>query len=662
MLRRIVTLISVGLITVVNADTDRLEQIQKSLDNIMAKAGISFGGEFKSQYHSSRISGPGSDSLLRAGESNEYTSVDFDIKARPNEYVSGRLIFRMHQNWQNFFSDISNPIFSRWISIDGNPLDMFRFSIGDYKERYSPLTLYSPDIDIMFEPYIFARERQIAMDEVFVGNNNRILQGINFGFDAEIVPIFNEFHFGISGARLRSTGTNTDNGSQVVAVHEENALKPMSNYYVGTNLDMVFLKGVSLGGTFMTIFDHKGSYEGSDTTADTLRQLTFIRSFRPGVDIASLIGLNALTLKVDGEFASSVDDSTWFLNSENAAAQGKNAGFYNTGITGSALSLGVQAGYSLNKAFSFVIGGQYIKNDEDFRNELAQSPSFVPTRIMNLENDREINTPYGRMLNHYTTFDALYHSVFKFVPTGEKVNRWDKAPFMKNSYRRTILAQEELAEVIHTLDPALQLVMPFGPATPNRKGISADLTAAFINNGIELKGLFSALEEENPGIGNIDGQIYTLLPTEFQQLGVGLKINIQNLAKMKYPLEISTSWMKSGANNDGIAGVDSPWEIESIFQNVGLYWKFFKRAALLGGLQTIYNRATLDALESEQRVLNWAAGLEWKVSDGADVLTTVGQIVTLNDEDNTSWPLSGAVSRTDEFKQLLLNVSLRVKF
>ena len=65
------------------------------------------------------------------------THLDFDIKARPMKH-SARVMFRMHQNWQNFFSDISNPIFSRWISDDGNPLDMFRFNIGDFKEKYSP--------------------------------------------------------------------------------------------------------------------------------------------------------------------------------------------------------------------------------------------------------------------------------------------------------------------------------------------------------------------------------------------------------------------------------------------------------------------------------------------------------------------------------------------
>jgi hypothetical protein len=33
-----------------------------------------------------------------------------------------------------------------------NPLGMFRFNVGDFKEKNSPLTLWAPEIDIMYEP------------------------------------------------------------------------------------------------------------------------------------------------------------------------------------------------------------------------------------------------------------------------------------------------------------------------------------------------------------------------------------------------------------------------------------------------------------------------------------------------------------------------------
>ena len=41
----------------------------------------------------------------------------------------------------------------------------------------------------------------------------------------------------------------------------------------------------------------------------------------------------------------------------------------------------------------------------------------------------------------------------------------------------------------------VQLIMPYGPATPNRVGFSADGKISLINNGIEIKGLMTLLNE-----------------------------------------------------------------------------------------------------------------------------------------------------------------------
>jgi hypothetical protein len=58
------------LVVGVNADQKKLDKIQKTLDDILAKAGISIGGEFRSQYFSSEIEG---DSVTnRKTETNEY--------------------------------------------------------------------------------------------------------------------------------------------------------------------------------------------------------------------------------------------------------------------------------------------------------------------------------------------------------------------------------------------------------------------------------------------------------------------------------------------------------------------------------------------------------------------------------------------------------------
>jgi hypothetical protein len=665
MLKRIVTMIAVGCALGVNAGTqESSKQVQKTLEEILSKAGISVGGEFKSEYFNSQLGGEGRDSTKRYNESNEFTSVDFDIKARPNENIAGRVIFRMHQNWQNFYSDISNPIFTRWLSIDGGGRDMFRFNIGDYRAQYSPLTLYAPEIDILYEPQLFARQRQIAMDEVFVGNNDRLLQGVNFGFDAEIAPLFDEFHLGVSTARLRSTQTSLANGSYVANRWEVfDTLGAASKYFVGSNLDLRFLNALNLGVSWLTIFDHKGSFKiPSDTTIDTLAQLTNIFSARPQVDIAKFLSNDLLTLKVGSELAFSLDDSTWFDTA---------TGFSDSAIIGKAIRGELEAGFGSGDLFAVNMNAAYILNDGLFRNELAQSPAFMPSRIMNLDNDNVDTLP------HYTTFDALYHSVFKFCPiSGTSPNtapiRWSKAPFMKNSWTRTVYSQSGLKSLMTNggLDPSIELVMPFGPATPNRQGITMDLCGSFLKNVVEARAIVSMLGEKDldSALRRTDSVMLEIPATKFSQMGGGLKIDISKFVPgiFPYPLELSGSMMLSSAKNDGLpdsSAFTPNWEITSSFLNAGLYWKFFKRAALTGGLQLIALDATTDTASCTQAQSHWALGLEWKVSPGADVVASYGRIGVVNDKDNPRLLRSRwAVPTAKDFTQDLIDLSLRVKF
>lgn len=653
MLRKIVTLLSIGLIAGASAENSvKLDQIQKSLDKIIAKAGISFDGEVKSQFLSSQISGDGAnDTTNRQHESNEFTAVDFDIKARPNEMISGRVMFRMHQNWQNFFADVANPIFTRWISIDGNVKDMIGFHIGDLRDKYSPLTLYTPEIEILNEPYIFARQRQIAMDELFVGNNDRVLQGVNFKVDAEIAPIFNEFHFGLIGSRLRNIETSLQNGNKVTPLLDTAV---MAKYFVGANLDLTFFKGINLGGTYLFIFDQKNSFrpgkKDSIFTKDTMAQRTSVISLRPGINITKMLDVDAISFKLSTEFAFSNDDSTRFDSvGYNESTKKVIKGLISTPIKGSAINVGGEVGISPSDMWGIKFNGSFISNSKDYRNDLAQSPSFIGDRIMNVENNVDSS-------GMYNTFDALDHYVFKFTPASEgPSNRWVKSPFSKNSYGRSIYTQAELARMQADgyFDPAVQLVMPLGPATPNRVGINAKLSANVLNEGIVLNGLFASLKEAK---GN-EVDSFTLPKAEFSQVGVGLKLDFSKfIPVIKYPFELSGSLVASSEKIPEFNSIPES-KIQSNFLNLGLYYKFFKRAALLGGIQVIENTVTGDSTDLKITMSNWAAGFEWRVSDGADVVATYGQMAVNNPEVTVE-----EVTKNPDNRQDVIDLSLRIRF
>lgn len=622
----------------------------RTLENILSKEGITLQGAFRSRYLHSSLEGPGTVPTLRTEESVEYTSVDFDIRARPNTATQGRLIIRMHQDWRNFFSDIGNPINSRWISIDGKVKEMFSYNVGDFRQGYSPLTLYAPDIVVLHEPGLFAGQRQEAMDEAFLGNNDRLLQGVNLNFDAALdgsgFAILDEVHLNILGSRLRNVETSYQNGAKPTNLIERS---PVEKFLLAENSDFVLPMGASLGGSYLFIFDKKGSYQGTQFAADSVAQKTTIISTRAGFDLDRLLKPEKWKLGLSVEYAMSADDSTRHRPDSTLISES---------IDGSAAFGRLHGEFKSGDLFGIRLGVDYIRNEALYRNELAQTPSFVGERIMNIENDP---TTIGRTndvrARNYSTFDAMYGHVFKFAPGAAATNLWQKGPFSKNSYTHQIMTQGELAAFAsQRADSALQLVMPFGPATPNRIGLRSDATFSFWKDRIELQAVYAGLE-------NIEGvridTARTWSKTKFSQAGGGLKLEIGSMVGLSLPLTLSGSFIRSGAENAGAndtAAAFAPIEVTSDFTNIGAQYSFWKRFALLAGYQTI-ETTTLRSRDTRKVVqTHWAGGLDYKVAAGAHLLFSVGKI----DIDN---PVGTAPLAADtDVSQLQTDLFLSVHF
>ena len=627
--------------------------VAATIERIMAKAGISIDGEFQSQYLKTDITGKGADTTKRTDESTEFTSVDFDIKARPNTVTQGRAIFRMYQDWRNYMSNFDNPIFTRWLSIDGAVAGMFSYNAGDFKQKYTPLTLYTPDIDPLYEPDIFAKERAIAQNEVFIDDNQRMLEGINLNFAAEIDPVFNALQAGILGARLRDVQTSLTNGDYLADMIE---YSPVEKYAAGSNLDLTFLKGVTVGGNFMWIFDNKNSYNGLASVIDTMAENTRIVDVRAGVDIGKLTDLSNFKLSLNAELAMSSDDSSYYLSTDQLDT------LHTTTINGNALRAGIKAVYASGEAFNISLDADFLNNGSKYRNDLAQSPDFIGKRIMNIEDDNWSTSQLNASSQHYSTFDAMYRSVFKFDPSGPNANNWAQAPFSKNAYTNVIYTHSQLdsLKASHSLDPALQLVMPFGPATPNRTGIDVHATIGFLNNLLQAKLVLASLKEIDP---LVISPTESLPATAFTQIGGGLKIDLAGFIGWKLPFYVSSSFVRSTADNDGVAADTSnpKTDITSDFYCENLYFKFWKRAALLGGMEIINTEnATLYSIKQSQ--LMYEIGLEYKVTEGSYLIGSLGQMQVNYSNNLPAVLAASSPSSTANFAQPFVNLSMKVLF
>ncbi|MDB5106202.1 MAG: hypothetical protein JWP91_3891 [Fibrobacteres bacterium] len=616
----------------------------KALEGIMSKEGISLGGAFRSQYLHSSLGGPAAISSRRSEESVEFTSVDFDIRARPNTATQGRLMVRMHQDWRNFFSDVGNPINTRWISIDGKVKGMFGYDVGDFKRKYSPLTLYAPEFGVLYEPAVFAGDRREAMDEAFVGAGERLLQGVNLDFDAAVdhgaKGLLKEAHLNVLGSRLRNVETSIQNGNKATAAVERS---PVEKFLGSANADFVSPVGASLGGTYLAIFDKQGSYAGTGE-ADTAAQHTGVVAGRAGFDLATLTGNPDFNLGVSAEYALSKDDTNYYATSTDSVVT-------RNSIDGSALSARLYGSWKPANSFRVRMNLGYIRNEAGFRNELAQSPVFMGERILNIENDTaKIRTNDVRARN-YSTFDAMYEHVFKFAPS-EQTNLWQRAPFSKNSYQSSIMTQGEMAAFAASrADTALQLLMPFGPATPNRGGLQSELTLSFLQDRIEAQAVFARLENVT---GVMVDSSRAMPNTEFSQMGGGLKVEAGDLMGLALPFTLSGSLVRSTADNAGIAGdsLHAAAKVTSDFLNAGGQFGFWKRFSILGGYQRIVNTVSRPAAETEQVQTHYAGGLDYKVAAGAHLLFSLGRIKVDNPD--------GAAD--NDFSQLQTDLFLTVHF
>ena len=630
-------------------EKSRLTKIEQTVSKVLSKAGINFGGEFRSQFLLSRVGGDGVEKTFRKDEGVEYTSVDFDISARPHSALQGHLIFRLHQDWRNLWSSYKNPISSRWISIDGLLKNVFAYNVGDFRQKYSPLTLYSPDIDIEYEPEIFARQRRMAMNEMFLGNNDRVMQGVNMNFDAEIVPLFKEFHFNALASRLRYVGDGEQ--GQMAALADSAA---MDKYLVGSNLDVSVIPDLTLGGSFLYLFDNRYTYGGPTEQADTLRQSTRTGAGRLGVGTAPFVDPKKFNIALQAEVAVSSDDSIWNKIDTISPTSYKITPMTER-VRGLAVAADVTSFFALGSSGRLNLDIGFLRNAVDFRNVLAQSPTFFPLRIMNSEND-----PGTGAL--YSTFDALYRHVFKFCSSeNASTAGWLKGPMEKIAYTKAILSQDDLRNI--PVDNSLFLVMPFGPATPNRIGLRSRVVASFKDNAVHTSALFNYVNEVEGVSAQLNPTSSTLsaMPkTAFMEAGGGLSIDFASFGEWwPHPLILSGGYKLSSASNDGVASyAGSPWETTVHFVNSGLYWTFVKRASLLGGLQ--YLKTSYDGLYSNYifdiAQLHWAAGLEYKVSDGGTLTGSFGFTDVSHDDE------ANATFSDMDFRQWQTDLYLTVNF
>jgi hypothetical protein len=616
---------------------ERLDGLAAQVERVMAKAGIHFSGEFRSQFLNSHVHGNALNGFGKVSESAEYTSVDFDIVARPNTYLSARAVFRLHQDWRNFFSDVQNPIVSRWLSVDGKAMQgIFSYNLGDYRKKLTPLTLWSPDIELLYEPEIIGQGRKLAMSEAFLGENNRVLQGANFEFKAELgtesgTTILNEIGADVFGARLATRGdgesapiawgvSTTPNGAYWDAVYDK--------YLVGANIGTQIVKGAGLGATYLSVFDNTGSYriDSYKGMADAFEDSAKFNSSSNNIFAARLnFGNKAfmdddfVSFGINGELALSTYnyhneyDSTVLKGQKSDGSDSAKYNVAERSIKGQAVNAGLFVKLNLNETNRLGISADYILNDSAFINVVAQSPSFAQRAIMNSE-QKDMSANLG-LLN---PFDAMYRSIFKYVPSQYFS---ESKPFTKTSYTNVIFTKTGLDSLASRRDSVFNVfqdALPGGLATADRTGPVIKLDGSFLDNGITIGAKAALLKsvtempkgdiifevardtlldgDGNPkfdpewgGVGGnpyVDRSVvtkpYDAFSTDYQEIVFGASVDIAKFVPVVGPsLELGGSYGMYSVKHGDLGSSESA--LLSAFLN----YNFYTRFSLLFGYQQL---------------------------------------------------------------------------
>ena len=573
-----------------SSDGVREKAILSALDSIEENViGFAVNGWAKAGILSSTLS---SDALLPLGEDvSEYSAFsDFllNISIRPSNETKASFDLRFHKDWQSAYREGINPPIIRWWSYDGNILDKkLKFNLGTMRLAYTPLTIYLPEPELIMEPEIFSDLKRDAMEERYLdGTNRRLLQGLNaeYRFSASI---FDNILLQGTVARLRKVPDERD---RIFFDFDPNK----DRYSTAARL-YVETYGFSFGINDVYTFNRFSSSirdVNSDTTkhSDLDYEKDNVLSFELGYN--SKKPISGVNFGVGAEYALSnwshwqhkkvPADSVIILDfaSVNSipsivAPDGNistnNYIYYKTvapsrkrskyelslieELSGQSALLGnVFVSYNENP-FEVKLSGHFLKTDKDFESELAASPAFLPQLpILNSDAALDSNLRQFRTSSLENMYYSLYYTLPLNIVTvvngqqGEPTlcveerlaqatclaNNYKLAHYYRNAYTQRTYTRMERSDssITSRLDPAVNLALPYGYATPDRKGGDLDLNFVW-NKAINVRGVFGMYSSEN---------------TDYTRLGGGAEVDVARLVALSRVLIISASYEQNKAS------------------------------------------------------------------------------------------------------------------
>ena len=560
-------------------------------------------------------------------ENQAFTDVNLRLTARPSSETMIDVQLRLHKDWQSAYDENNNPVIGHWFSYDGTILNKHvDFNLGYMRVGYTPLTINTPQTEVLQEPEIFAEKRREALAQRNLDTTSRrLLHGLNVAYQSGSVGAVDNITAQLTGARLRNTAKKAD---QLFFDFDFS-----DRYLLGARAG-VEAYGAHVGLNYVNAFDRKQTRRSKDL--DDLDTIYYEKNQVFSADIAfdskKVLPQLPITFGLNGEFAMSnwkvdrdynytgkkvsyrVNQATDANDKQFAYVKSsleKDPHYVNEeylDLDGKSFYADVFAKGNVSDV-DFKVSAGYFQTDSNFWSEMASSPVYQGRSTILNTGALYTDSSYADLI--LGTFGAsslenLYFSVYNsttlqagnLMSSGKKNilsefgslespnlfyrldNNYKNGHFYRNGYTSNIAKKREL-DPLTVLDPSVGLALPLGMATPDRKGITAKADVNWADK-VFFNARVNLVTQGNLPSFDAEGNPITI-ENKFTEFAVGLGVDAGALAGLDRKILVQGSF--SNGSEDSylnrkvtriVAGVTADvWGPISVLAGFQMYEKKF---------------------------------------------------------------------------------------
>ncbi len=518
-------------------------------------------------------------------ENQAFTDVNLRLTARPSSETMIDVQLRLHKDWQSAYDENNNPVIGHWFSYDGTILNKHvDFNLGYMRVGYTPLTIFTPQTEILQEPEIFAEKRREALEKRNLDTTSRrLLHGLNIVYNSgNVAGVVDNITAQLTGARLRNTAKKLDQ----VFFDFDFADRYLLGARVGADA-----YGAHLGVNFVNAMDRKLTRRTRDIKTDTVYyDNNRVISVDAAFDSKKVLPELPVTFGFNGEFAM----SKWTVDRDYNVKESKTSYYavetnydndkekkfvYLKKKTDSPSNVNKNEEYldQDGKSFyadlfvkgnindiDFKVNAGYFQTDSGFWSELASSPVYQGRSTIFNANAFYGNSTDSLVLATFgaSSLENLYFNVYNSTTLqatnlmsstdlGHALldqdeskqlffnlnNNYKNGHFYRNGYSGVTAKKMEL-DPLMVLDPSVGLALPLGLATPDRKGITAKADVNWADK-VTFNARVNIVTQSNAIVGE----------NKFTEFAVGVGVEAGALAGLDRQILIQGSFAQGSENS-----------------------------------------------------------------------------------------------------------------